>query len=171
MLEPVPDLLKHNLRIVFVGFNPSLKSSETGHNYANPTNRFWKILYHSGLTDRQYKPEDGARLMHEYGYGFTNIVSRPTKEAADITKEEYQKGKIELKAKMQYFQPKVVCFVGKGVYQQFSGRRQVDWGFQAETILPDIQEFVAPSSSGLVRMKVEDVISIYHQLAKKISSY
>ncbi|MCF6137357.1 G/U mismatch-specific DNA glycosylase [Pseudalkalibacillus berkeleyi] len=165
MLNPVPDLLDKNLRVIFVGFNPSIRSSETGHNYANPTNRFWKILYQSGLTERLFKAHEGEQLMDEYRYGFTNIVSRPTKEAADITKEEYEHGKIQLLQKIEAYSPSVVCFVGKGVYKQFSGRREVQWGFQDQTVSDRAEEFVAPSSSGLVRMKLDEVVSIYEQLS------
>ena len=43
-MEPIPDHIKENLKVLFVGFNPSIRSSETGHHYANPTNRFWTIL-------------------------------------------------------------------------------------------------------------------------------
>ncbi|MGM7701432.1 mismatch-specific DNA-glycosylase [Pseudalkalibacillus sp. Hm43] len=167
MLNPVPDILDDDLNIIFVGFNPSIRSSETGHNYANPNNRFWKILYRSGLTDQLHKPEDGRKFIDLYGYGFTNIVSRPTKEAADITKEEYVEGKLQLNEKIQQYKPKVVCFVGKGVYQQYSGRRKVDWGFQEESVVPGVRDFVAPSSSGLVRMKLDEVVSIYEQLSTK----
>jgi TDG/mug DNA glycosylase family protein len=164
MLKPVPDLLSARLQIVFVGFNPSIRSSETGYNYANPTNRFWKILHRSGLTDREYSPEEGPDLLQDYRYGFTNIVPRPTKEAAEITKEEYLEGKSQLKEKLSFYQPEFVCFVGKGVYQQYSGIRKVDWGIQINPVLPEVREFVAPSSSGLVRMRLEEVVAIYGQL-------
>ena len=45
MLKPIPDHLANNLQILFVGFNPSIRSAETGHHFANPNNRFWKILF------------------------------------------------------------------------------------------------------------------------------
>lgn len=98
------------------------------------------------------------------GFGLTNIVARPTAGAADITKAEYRRGREILAAKIKQFSPKIVCFVGKGVYQQYSGRNKVDWGVQAAPVVPGIVEFVAPSSSGLVRMKLDEVVGIYRQL-------
>ncbi|GIN84438.1 G/U mismatch-specific DNA glycosylase [Heyndrickxia sporothermodurans] len=163
-MNPIPDHLKKNLDILFVGFNPSIRSSETGHHFANPNNRFWKILFESGLTPKKFHPDEDYKLLN-LGYGMTNIVSRPTKAADEITKEEYQKGKEILKKKITQYQPKVICYVGKGVYQEFSKKKSIPWGCQNEAVVPGTIDFVAPSSSGLVRMKLEEIIEIYRQLS------
>ena len=162
-LEPIPDHLQDNLKILFVGFNPSIRSSETGFHYANPNNRFWKILHEAGLTPRKYLPEENSGLL-ALGYGLTNIVARPTKEAAEISKEEYTEGAKLLEQKIRKVKPKAVCFVGKGVYQQFSKRKTVSWGVQKEPVIQGVVEYVAPSSSGLVRMKLDDIVEIYSGL-------
>lgn len=162
-LTPIPDHLAPNLDILFVGFNPSIRSSETGYHYANPNNRFWKILYEAGLTPRKYTPEENHELL-ELGYGLTNIVARPTKAAAEITTDEYKEGAAQLKQKIEHYQPKAVCFVGKGVYLQFSGKKSTHWGKQPDSVIPDVIEFVAPSSSGLVRMKLAEIVEIYEGL-------
>ncbi|RFU64788.1 mismatch-specific DNA-glycosylase [Peribacillus glennii] len=162
-MEPIKDHLRDNLDILFCGFNPSIRSGETGHHYANPNNRFWRILHEGGITPRKYRPEEDFSLL-ELGYGFTNIVSRPTKAADEITKEEYRQGRENLKKKIDTYKPKIVCFVGKGVYQHYSGIKVAPWGPQEEPVIPGTIDFVAPSSSGLVRMKIEDVIEIYSKL-------
>ncbi|NLP53127.1 mismatch-specific DNA-glycosylase [Bacillus sp. RO1] len=162
-MDAIYDHIDHNLDILFVGYNPSIRSGETGHHYANPTNRFWTILFESGLTPRKYAPTEDFKLV-ELHYGLTNIVSKPTVGAADITKEEYQIGRLELKEKIEHFQPRIVCFVGKGVYQEYSGVRQVEWGIQNRTLVKGTIDFVAPSSSGLVRMKKEEILDIYREL-------
>jgi double-stranded uracil-DNA glycosylase len=166
-LQPVNDHLQPDMKILFVGFNPSIRSSETGHHFANPTNRFWKILHESGLTPRKLAPEEDSQLL-AYGYGLTNIVARPTKEAAEISKAEYAEGRALLQEKITSYKPKAVCFVGKGVYQEFSKKRKVDWGVQHEPVIPGIVEYVAPSSSGLVRMKLPEVTEIYQGLKRFI---
>ena len=167
-MKPIPDHIKENLDVLFVGFNPSIRSSETGHHFANPTNRFWSILYKAGITDRKYLPTEDFKLL-DIGYGFTNIVARPTKNAQEISAEEYRTGREQLKAKISKYLPKIVCFVGKGVYQEYSGRRNVEWGRQSESIIPGVIDFVAPSSSGLVRMSVDDIADIYSELPKMIA--
>lgn len=191
--------------VVFVGFNPSIRSAETGHHYANPTNRFWSILFQAGLTPHKYAPEEDSHLL-DLGYGLTNIVERPTPSAADITREEYAAGREVLGRKIVRYRPQVVCYVGKGVFQEYrklgdssflschrtavdakqgqqnvplpSGkqdvfrpgrRREISWGIQEEYVIPGIVDFVAPSSSGLVRMGMEQVVAFYRQLAELIS--
>ena len=166
----VPDHLQRRLLLLFVGFNPSLRSAETGHHYANPNNRFWSILHQSGLTPYRYRPEEDYRLL-QLGYGLTNIVDRPTRSAVEITREEFEAGRRKLHRKIAYYRPRVVCYVGKGVFQEYSRRRDIKWGVQDEPIIPGIVDFVAPSSSGLVRMGLNEVVSIYQQLAQLIAEY
>ncbi|WP_195574387.1 mismatch-specific DNA-glycosylase [Paenibacillus sp. 1001270B_150601_E10] len=159
-MNPIPDHLAPNLNILFVGYNPSLRSGETGHHYANPRNRFWTILHRADITPRLFRADEDQDLL-ELGYGFTNIVARPTRTAAEISVAEYAEGRELLRAKVEKYRPKVVCFVGKGVYEAFSGKKQVEWGYQAEPIVEGVRAFVAPSSSGLVRMKLEEIVEIF----------
>ncbi|WP_442593913.1 mismatch-specific DNA-glycosylase [Neobacillus sp. D3-1R] len=166
-MKPISDHIKFNLKILFVGFNPSIRSSETGHHFANPNNRFWTILHKAGLTPRKYTTNEDYLLL-DLGYGLTNIVTRPTKTAQEITKEEYKKGQEELRHKIEVFKPKIICFVGKGVYQEYSGRKEVPWGVQSHALVDGTTEFVAPSSSGLVRMRIEEIVDIYSQLPRLI---
>jgi double-stranded uracil-DNA glycosylase len=163
MLKPVNDHIKENLKVLFVGFNPSIRSSETGHHFANPNNRFWRILYEAGLTPRKFDAAEDAKLL-ELGMGITNIVARPTKAADEITKEEYIEGKEILRKKIEQLKPRFVCFVGKGVYQEYSGLKTVPWGKQEKAVVSGTIDFVAPSSSGLVRMKIEEIVEIYKKL-------
>jgi TDG/mug DNA glycosylase family protein len=120
-------------------------------------------LYEAGLTPRKYDATEDAKLL-DLGYGFTNIVQRPTKAADEITKEEYVEGREILKKKVEQLMPQVVCFVGKGVYQQYSGLKVIQWGKQPTGFVPGVVDFVAPSSSGLVRMKMEEIVDIYKGL-------
>jgi double-stranded uracil-DNA glycosylase len=167
-MKPISDHLKENLNVLFVGFNPSIRSAETGHHFANPNNRFWTILHRAGLTPRKYITTEDYKLL-DLGYGLTNIVARPTKTAQEITKEEYIQGKKELREKINKFKPKIICFVGKGVYQEYSNKKEVPWGVQESSVVEGTIDFVAPSSSGLVRMKVEEIVKIYKELADVLS--
>lgn len=164
-MQPIPDHLAHGLSVLFIGYNPSVRSSETGHHYANPSNRFWKIIHEAGLTPRKFKPEEDGELLR-LGFGFTNIVPRPTKTAAEISKDEYTAGRSLLIAKIREYKPKVACFVGKGVYEQYSGRSGMGWGEQPEPVVEGVVEFVAPSSSGLVRMRIEEMTEIFRGLVR-----
>lgn len=167
-MSGIPDHLDYGLSILFIGFNPSIRSGEVGHHYANPRNNFWRILHRSELTPRLYDASEDGDLL-QLGYGFTNIVSRPTRGMDDITREEYAEGREILRAKLNKYQPKVACFVGKGVYTEYSRKTKVGWGFQPESVVDEIHEFVAPSSSGLVRMSMEEIVEIYRQLTTFIA--
>lgn len=157
------DHIRPGLDILFIGFNPSILSGKTGHHFASPNNRFWKILHEAAITPKKYNPEEDF-LLPDIGLGLTNIVARPTKSAEEITKEEYRDGREILKEKIRAYKPLVACFVGKGVYQQYSLKKEIPWGEQLEQIVPGTADFVAPSSSGLVRMKLEEIIRIYSEL-------
>jgi len=168
-MNTVSDHLDYGLTIIFIGFNPSLRSGEVGHHYANPRNNFWRILHQSGLTPRLYEAAEDGELL-KLGYGFTNIVARPTRGAEDITREEYRAGQETLREKLQKYRPQVACYVGKGVYTEFSGRTKAQWGLQPDSAVDGVRDFVAPSSSGLVRMPMGEIVSIYRELYGLISA-
>lgn len=162
--QPLPDYLRPNLQVLFVGFNPSIYSAELGHHFASPNNRFWRILHEAELTPRRYRAVEDASLL-KLGYGLTNLVARPTRAAADISKSEYAEGCKLLIHKISLNHPRIICFVGKGVYQIYARKKQVAWGFQDSEVTPGVIDFVAPSSSGLVRMSMEQIVAIYRSLS------
>ena len=86
--------------------------------------------------------------------------------ADEITSEEYKIGREQLLEKISTYQPKIAFFVGKGVYLQYSQRKKASWGVQEQSIVNGVVDFVAPSSSGLVRMKMDEIISIYKKVTK-----
>ena len=72
-LETLPDYLKPGLDIVLIGLNPSTRSVQAGHYFANPRNRFWPAVSASGLVGREVGPEYDAAML-EWGIGFTDLV-------------------------------------------------------------------------------------------------
>ncbi|KAF2006724.1 DNA glycosylase [Amniculicola lignicola CBS 123094] len=116
-LSPLTDILEPNLICVFVGTNPGVQTATAGHAYAHPSNHFWKLLHASGLTDRRLKPEEDRSLPALYCMGNTNIVDRPSKDAAELSKEETSAGTANLDAKFLKYKPEAVCIVGKGIWE------------------------------------------------------
>lgn len=161
--QPLRDIIQPDLKVLFVGYNPGLRSAEKGHHYAGISNRFWDILFKSGLTREKLNYVRDMELT-DYGYGSTNIVDRPSKSAEELTNEEYKLGRIQLSKKLEKYRPAVACYVGKGVYQSFTGRRNIEWGLQADQAIEGITDFVAPSTSGLNRMPIIQQIEIYTRL-------
>ena len=87
----IPNLLADNLKILFMGINPGLRSAAIGHHFAGHSNRFWRLLVDSGLTSERLTAEQDFRFL-ELHYGITNIVPRSTATAAEITRSEFEAG-------------------------------------------------------------------------------
>src|SRR5258707_12868290 len=85
------DRIGRDVRILFVGINPGVRSAITGHHFAGYSNRFWKLLFESGLLPERVTYEDDDRLT-EWGYGITNLIARPTPGINDLRPAEYLEG-------------------------------------------------------------------------------
>lgn len=140
----LPDYLKPNLKIVFVGINPGTYSDRMGHYFARSTNLFWNALYESGLAPERLTPRDDARL-NEFGYGLTDLVPRATPNVDGLTRQELIEGGRVLRSKIELYAPRLCCFVGiVGYRAAFDPRAELGaqspgWG---ETSL-----FIVPSTS------------------------
>jgi TDG/mug DNA glycosylase family protein len=157
------DLLRLGLKLVFCGYNPSLTSGRSGNHYAHPGNRFWRVLLASGVTDRLYEPREDESLL-ELGIGFTNLCSRPTRRADELTREEIRSGALALRQKLEQFQPQVVAYTGIGVYKWFRATSKAAWGVQPASAVPGVTDVVVPSPSGLNRMRFEELVEHYRVL-------
>ena len=99
------DVLGPDLKVLFVGINPSLRSAEVGHNFARPGNRFYPALHAAGFTPRLLRPDEDGTLP-AYGVGITNIVARPTRAADELGREELRAGARELDALVARIRPR-----------------------------------------------------------------
>jgi TDG/mug DNA glycosylase family protein len=63
----LPDLLQPGLRVVFCGTAVGRQSAAVGAYYAHPNNRFWRILYQTGLTPLLLEPHQ-FRDLPSYGH-------------------------------------------------------------------------------------------------------
>jgi TDG/mug DNA glycosylase family protein len=148
VLPPLRDRIRPGVRVLFVGINPGVRSSLTGHHFAGFSNRFWKLLYESKLVPEPITFEDDDRLP-EWGYGITNIVARPTPGIDTLEPGEYVAGRARLRAKVRRFKPAVVAMVGLTVFRAMFPERKdaVALGRQAE-MLGESEVFVLPNPSG-----------------------
>lgn len=147
-LPPLRDRIRPGVRVLLVGINPGVRSSLTGHHFAGYSNRFWKLLYESGLVAEPITAEDDGRLP-EWGFGVTNIVPRPTPGIDTLTPKEYVEGRVRLRRKILRYRPAVVAMVGVTVFRgMFPERRgPVTVGLQPEKIGTS-SVFVLPNPSG-----------------------
>jgi double-stranded uracil-DNA glycosylase len=119
ILPLLRDRARPGCRVLFVGINPGIRSAQTGHHFAGYSNRFWKLLHESGLVPEPLTFEEDDRLP-EFGYGITNLVSRPTSGIVDLAREEYARGAVALVRKVRRLRPAVVALVGVTVYRHLA---------------------------------------------------
>ena len=134
--------------MLFVGINPGVRSSLTGHHFAGFSNRFWKLLYDSRLVPEPVTYMDDERLP-EWGYGITNVIPRPTPGIDTLTRDEYVAGCARLRRKIQRYRPAIVALVGVTVFRALfpNSRAAVALGLQKEH-LSNAAVFVLPNPSG-----------------------
>lgn len=141
------DVIAPNLRVLFCGINPGLYTAAVGHHFARPGNRFWPALHAGGFTDRVLSPFDERKLLKS-GYGITNVVSRTTATADQLSRDEIIAGGEQLRAKVLRYQPRVLAVLGVGAYRTAFNQPKATVGRQAETI-GDTVLWVLPNPSGL----------------------
>ena len=152
-LRPLRDRIRPGVRVLFVGINPGVRSAQTGHHFAGFSNRFWKLLYDARLVPEPVTYVDDERLP-DWGFGITNVVSRPTPGIDTLTREEYVVGCARLRRKVQRYRPAIVALVGVTVFRALfsnsrgrAGTRPVALGLQQER-LGNAEVFVLPNPSG-----------------------
>jgi TDG/mug DNA glycosylase family protein len=147
-LPPLRDHIRRDVRVLFVGINPGVRSAMTGHHFAGPSNRFWTLLHEAGLVPEPVGYEDDARLP-QWGYGITNIVSRPTAGVEALRRDEFVDGRGRLLRKVNRYRPAIVALVGITVFRACFPERtgRVLPGPQPERLGPSTV-FVLPNPSG-----------------------
>jgi len=105
------DRIAPGVRTLFVGINPGVRSAQTGHHFAGPSNRFWKLLWEARLVPERLTYEDDGRLPG-FGLGITNLVARPSPGIDSLKPAEYVAGWRVLEKKIARYQPAIVALVG-----------------------------------------------------------
>jgi TDG/mug DNA glycosylase family protein len=166
-LPPLRDRIRPGVRVLFVGINPGIRSSLTGHHFAGFSNRFWKLLYDARLVPEPIGFADDDRLP-EWGFGITNIVPRPTAGIDTLRPDEYVEGRLRLRRKIYRHRPEIVAAVGLTVFRAlFPDRRgPVALGVQPERIGPAAL-FVLPNPSGRnANFSYAEMLAAYRGLAR-----
>ena len=116
-LPLLPDAVAPRLLILFIGLNPGVETARTGHAYAHPTNLFWRLLHRSGITPEPCAAREDRGMPRRYALGFTNIVARPSRSGAELSRAEMDDGVAALHQKCARWRPEVACVVGKGIWE------------------------------------------------------
>ncbi len=161
--KTVPDLIRRNLKVLFCGINPGLYTAAIGHHFGRPGNRFWPALHAAGFTPRLFSPFEERELLM-LGYGITNVVSRTTAAADELSSDEIRAGGTQLIAKVKRQRPRVLAILGVGAYRTAFDRPKAKVGPQDETIGPT-RVWVLPNPSGLnAHYQSADLAKVFREL-------
>jgi TDG/mug DNA glycosylase family protein len=118
-IERLPDQLRENLRLVFVGTAASKRSAAVGCYYAHPGNRFWRTIHEVGITPRRYEPHEFSSLL-KLGIGFTDMC-----KLGSGMDHEALNSPVDLsgfREKMLRYRPETIAFTSKRAASLFYGR-------------------------------------------------
>lgn len=149
----IPDLVAPGIRLLFVGINPGLWTAATMTPFAHPGNRFYPALAAAGIIDSVPKfseglSDEGRKALTDAGIGISNLVSRATVRADELSRDELREGAVNLEKKVASWRPPVVAIVGLTAYRQGFARRKASAGLQPER-LAGAELWVVPNPSGL----------------------
>lgn len=146
------------VRILIVGINPSPWTAAVNAPFARPGNRFWVSLAEAGITEYVVDASRGLSRRDEHmlaarGIGITNIVSRPTARADELTKEELVAGGTELVKRVERLRPKTVAILGISAFRVSFDVPKASLGRQGSGVVrgwPDgVHLWALPNPSGL----------------------
>lgn len=166
------DRVRPGIKVLFVGINPGFRSAEIGHHFAGYSNRFWKLLYDSGLVPEPITCLDDGRLP-EWGYGLTNLVARPTHGMDELGRHEYDAGRQILERKIGRLKPTIVALVGITLYHRLfrpsqTYRANPAPGLQQEA-LAGVPLFLLPNPSGRnANFRYEEMLDAFRDLKRQL---
>jgi len=143
----IQDVIAPRLSVLFCGINPGLYSAAIGHHFGRPGNRFWPTLHAAGFTPRLFDPSEERELL-ALGCGITNVVSRASAAADELSSAEVVTGGIQLVDRVRRWKPRYLAVLGVGAYRVAFGRPKAGVGPQDETI-GETKLWVLPNPSGL----------------------
>ncbi len=178
MVPTLPDILAPDLKVVFVGINPSVYSVDKGHYFARSTNRFWPAFSQSRLSlvsrERLQRadllPEDDLGLLQD-GFGFTDVVKLPTSSASELRQSHFAEWAPRARSRIEHYGPEFVCFQGPTGMRPFLKHAmgldvdKLNFGRQ-EQRLGETQIFLVPNPSPAnARYRVSDLSGWFDVLA------
>ncbi|HEY5626574.1 MAG TPA: mismatch-specific DNA-glycosylase [Nitrospira sp.] len=168
------DYLQPDLRILFVGINPGIRSAAVGHHFAGHSNRFWKLLYESGLLSTPLSYRDDWRLP-EWGLGLTNIIGRTSAGIDVLQSEDYLAGREALEQKIIRYQPRTIALLGITIFRTLfpheAGRAAPLALGPTEARLGGVPIFLLPNPSGRnAHYSYDDMLQAFRNLSKHADS-
>jgi TDG/mug DNA glycosylase family protein len=163
--DVLDDLLDHSLQVVLCGTAASAMSAKASAYYANPQNKFWKILHETGLTPERLQPHQFRDLLH-HRIGLTDLVKTHSGMDHEIRIQFGERARARLRASILRHRPEFLAFTSKAAGQAFLGGKR-SYGEQSEGIA-DTRIWILPSTSGAANGSWRP--ELWHQFADEVRS-
>jgi TDG/mug DNA glycosylase family protein len=165
----VPDLIGLETHLLFVGINPGLWTAATQTHFCHPSNRFYPALRIAGLIawtpDTSVGMSEAERAAFtDKGMAITNLVSRATTRASELSRQELSVGGERLKDLVAQLSPRVVAVAGVTAFRTAFGRLEAALGQQDES-LATAELWVVPNPSGLNAHETVDTLADWYSRA------
>jgi TDG/mug DNA glycosylase family protein len=165
-MRTLPDFVGPDMRLLFVGLNPSLFAADVGVGYARRSNRFWGAVMRSGVVTLERDP---VHALKAHGVGMTDLVKRATVGAGEITAAEYREGLGRVERLVRWLEPQLVCMVGITGWKRIRDAEATP-GLQ-EATLGSRPVYVMPSTSGAnARASLEDLVEHLNAVVELVRS-
>ena len=139
------DTVDEDMRLLVVGLNPSIMTAERGIGFVRPGNRFWPAALEAEIVHRDRDP---VAALREHGIGMTNLVTRATRRADELSPAEYRAGAQRLDLLCAWLRPAAVCVVGVTGWRAAVGEPKATLGWQSRRF-GGCPTYVMPNPSGL----------------------
>jgi double-stranded uracil-DNA glycosylase len=163
MPDVLHDLLAPSLRVVLCGTAASTISARASAYYANPQNKFWRILHETGLTPAQLQPHQFRELL-QYRIGLTDLVKTHSGMDHQVRSGFGADAKARLRASILKYQPGFLAFTSKAAGENFLGGKRA-YGEQSE-MLAGTRIWILPSTSGAANGAWRP--EIWHAFAERV---
>ncbi len=126
--ETLPDRPPRPGGLLLIGINPAPASVQAGHYYQGRIGkRLWRRLTRLGLLTNPIPGAEDDAFVRD-GHGLTDIVKRPTRSAAELSREELRRGVEELRRKVLAWRPGLILFAFKEAARAAAGTARVSPG-------------------------------------------
>ena len=165
----VPDLLGKDCRLLFVGINPGLWTAATQTHFCHPSNRFYPAIRQAGMIDWSLDTDLGMTdyqrgSFTDAGLGITNLVSRATVRASELSATELVEGSGRLEELVSDRRPDVVAVAGVTAYRTAFKEPKAQIGRQ-EAGSVEAELWVVPNPSGLNAHETVDSLADWYRKA------
>lgn len=160
----LPEQLRPGLKLVFCGTAAGKQSALRKAYYANPQNKFWKILSDVGLTPRRFEPHEYP-LLEDLDIGLTDIAKFAFGMDHQLPRGALGlKAANELRARILEHAPNIIAFTSLTAGRKIMGKEAVA-GRQMEKV-GNTTVWILPSPSPLAANHWD--ISPWRALAKAV---